>query len=61
MSTLTQAAPSGAVQLARTVVKSWKAPIALAVFAVLRDDATPIDLVVELLGELGERGWLLSV
>ena len=35
MSTLTQAAPSGAVQLARTVVKSWKAPIALAVFAAI--------------------------
>ncbi|HEY9477212.1 MAG TPA: ABC transporter permease [Microbacteriaceae bacterium] len=35
MSTLTQAAPSGAVQLARAVVKSWKAPIALAVFAAI--------------------------
>lgn len=35
MSTLTQAAPAGAVQLARAVVKSWKVPIALAVFAVI--------------------------
>ena len=35
MSTLTQTAPSGAVQLARAVVKSWKAPIALAVFAAI--------------------------
>jgi general nucleoside transport system permease protein len=35
MSTITQAAPSGAVQLARAVVKSWKVPIALAVFAAI--------------------------
>jgi simple sugar transport system permease protein len=35
MSTLTQAAPSGAVQLARAVVKSWKVPIALVAFAVI--------------------------
>jgi general nucleoside transport system permease protein len=35
MSTITQATPSGAAQLARTAIKSWKVPIALAVFAAI--------------------------